>query len=277
MEDTNSVYDIISLLNTGDNVTIGVGTFLKSNVTVVSTASTFVRIGVGSTSALEIPTGTQVSIGITNPTIGYVNVSVANSDVGVTTSVYHVGFATIMTGTGNISTDVTVTYTGAGFTSSSYVIVDDPDSYSNLDLTYASASSGVGTHAKIDVVVGQGSSVIDFELRNSGYGYGNGDILTVPIGGLTGIPTTSSYREFLLTVDEAAFDKFSGWSIGTLQVLDNIERYIDGARKDFPLTQAGSVVSIVAAKGSNINVQDVLLVFVNDTLQVPGEGYTSKG
>ena len=65
---TNSVYDIISLLNTGNNVTIGVGTFLKSNVTVVSTASTFVRIGVGSTSALEIPTGTQVSIGITNPT-----------------------------------------------------------------------------------------------------------------------------------------------------------------------------------------------------------------
>ena len=83
---------------------------------------------------------------------------------------------------------------------------------------------------------------------------------------MTGIPTTSSF-----------FDKFSGWSIGTLQVLDNIERYIDGARKDFPLTQAGSVVSIVAAKGSNINVQDVLLVFVNDTLQVPGEGYTFTG
>jgi len=277
LEDTNSVYDIISLLNTGNNVTIGVGTFLKSNVTVVSTASTFVRIGVGSTSSLEIPTGTQVSIGITNPTLGYVNVSVANSDVGVTTSVYHVGFATIMTGTGNISTDVTVTYDGAGFNSSSYVVVDDPDSYSNIDLTYSSSSSGVGTHATIDVVVGQGSSVIDFELRNNGYGYGNGDILTVPIGGLTGIPTTSSFSEFTLTVDKTISDKFSGWSIGTLQVLDNVERYIDGARKDFPLTLAGSVVSIVAAKGSNINVQDVLLVFVNDTLQVPGEGYTFTG
>ena len=89
---------------------------------------------------------------------------------------------------------------------------------------------------------------------------------------MTGIPTTSSFSEFTLTVD-----KFSGWSIGTLQVLDNIERYIDGARKDFPLSLAGSVVSIVAAKGSNINVQDVLLIFVNDTLQVPGEGYTFTG
>ena len=277
LENSNSVYDIISLLNTGGNVTIGVGTFLTSNTPIVSTASTFVRIGVGSTSSLEIPTGTQVSIGITNPTLGYVNVSVANSDVGVTTSIYHVGFSTILTGTGNISTDVTVTYTGAGFTSSSYVVVDDPDSYSDISLTYSSSSSGIGTQATVDVVVGQGSSVIDFELRNSGYGYGNGDILTVPIGGLTGIPTTSSYREFLLTVDEALFDKFSGWSVGTLQVLDNVERFIDGDRKNFPLLFAGDTVSIVAAKGSNINVQDVLLIFVNDILQVPGEGYTFTG
>jgi hypothetical protein len=277
LEDSNSVYDIISLLNTGDNVTIGVGTFLKSNVTVVSTASTFVRIGVGSTSALEIPTGTQVSIGVTNPTLGYVNVSVANSDIGATTSIFHVGFATIMTGTGNISTEVTVTNDGAEFNSSSYVVVDDPDSYSNLDLTYSASSSGVGTHATIDVVVGQGSSVIDFELKNNGYGYGNGDILTVPIGGLTGIPTTSSFSEFTLTVDKTIFDKFSGWSLGTLQVLDDVGRFIDGARKDFPLSLAGGTVSIVAAKGSNINVQDVLLIFVNNTLQVPGEGYTFAG
>jgi len=277
LEDSNSVYDIISLLNTGDNVTIGVGTFLKSNVTVVSTASTFVRIGVGSTSSLEIPTGTQVSIGVTNPTLGYVNVSVANSDIGATTSIFHVGFATIMTGTGNISTDVTVTNDGAEFNSSSYVVVDDPDSYSNLDLTYSASSSGVGTHATIDVVVGQGSSVIDFELKNNGYGYGNGDILTVPIGGLTGIPTTSSFSEFTLTVDKTIFDKFSGWSLGTLQVLDDVGRFIDGARKDFPLSLAGGTVSIVAAKGSNINVQDVLLIFVNNTLQVPGEGYTFAG
>ena len=473
LENSNSVYDIISLLNTGNNVTIGVGTFLMSNVTVVSTASTFVRIGVGSTSALEIPTGTQVSIGITNPTLGYVNVSVANSGSGITT--HHVGFATIMTGTGNISTDVSITdssvfyaprdisnvgyssitglttvttssahglsfddtvivsgiaftcdYSGAGpvnvtnavydnvsgimtvTTSAAHnlsttgeksdvlltglgftcgldnggsthtyprttdpvycgtkvtavnsstefevnagvstvptffqsggtaqpvliaprannnsasksdpavsgtnvlrvidtttfeintgistrkhfyarcgkvnkpldIVIEDPLSYSNIPLEYSSSSAGLGTHATIDVVVGQGSSVIDFELRNNGYGYGNGDILTVPTGGLTGIPTTSSFSEFTLTVDKALFDKFAGWSLGTLQVLDNVERFIDGARKDFPLTLAGSVVSIVAAKGSNINVQDVLLIFVNNTLQVPGEGYTFTG
>ncbi len=90
------------------------------------------------------------------------------------------------------------------------IVIEDPLSYSNIPLEYSSSSAGLGTHATIDVVVGQGSSVIDFELRNNGYGYGNGDILTVPIGGLTGIPTTSSFSEFTLTVDKALFDKFAG-------------------------------------------------------------------
>ena len=277
LQGLNSVYDIINLLNTGDNVTIGVGTFISEHgCVVVSTASTFVRIGVASASAFEIPTGTQVSIGITNPIFGYANVSATNSDIGITT---HVGFTTIITGTGNVSTYVNITNTGFGFTSSSYVTIDDPDSYSDLDLVYSSVSSGVGTQAKIDVIVGQGSNVIDFEIKNTGYGYGNGDILTIPIGGLTGIPTTSSYsgNEFQLTIDKTQKDKFTGWSLGTLDALDNVDRFVDGGRRDFPLLKAGSIISIVAAKGSKINVEDVMLVFVNDILQVPGEAYTFTG
>ena len=62
-----------------------------------------------------------------------------------------------------------------------------------------------------------------------------------------------------------------------LDVLDRVDEFIDGVRKDFPLTKAGSIVSIVAAKGSKINVEDVLLIFVNNTLQVFGEGYTFDG
>ena len=280
LDNSNSVFDIINTLNTGDNVTIGVGTFIKENgCTVVSTASTFVRVGIGSTTNVEIPSGTQVSIGITNPSIGYVNVSVANSDVGVTTALYHVGFATIITGTGNISTDVTITFAGAGFTSSSYVVVDDPDSYSGLDLIYKSGTSGFGTEATVDIVVGQGSSVIDFKIKNTGYAYGNNDILTVTTGGLAGIPTTSDFSgdEFLLTIKEIISDEFNGWSVGTLQLLDNVEKFIDGFRKDFPLSLEGQSFSIVAGKGSNINVQDIILVFVNQVLQVPGVGYIFDG
>ena len=44
------------------------------------------------------------------------------------------------------------------------IVIDGPLSYSNIPLVYSSSSSGLGTDATIDIVVGQGSSVIDFEL-----------------------------------------------------------------------------------------------------------------
>ena len=33
-------------------------------------------------------------------------------------------------------------------------------------------------------------TIIEFEIKNTGYSYKPGDILTVPVGGATGIPTT---------------------------------------------------------------------------------------
>ena len=97
------------------------------------------------------------------------------------------------------------------------VLFDDPLSYSNIPLIYSSSSVGTGSSAVIDIQVGQGSSVIDFELKNTGYGYGAGEVLTVSVGGTTGIPTTSAYKEFNITVDEVFSDEFTGWSIGLLQ------------------------------------------------------------
>ena len=157
------------------------------------------------------------------------------------------------------------------------VLFDDPLSYSNIPLIYSSSSVGTGSSAVIDIQVGQESSVIDFELRNTGYGYGAGEILTVSVGGTTGIPTTSTFREFNLTVDEVFTDEFTGWSVGFLQTLDNIERYIDGSRVTFPLSIAGNLVSILSTKGSKIDIEYVLVVFVNDILQKPGSGYKFPG
>ena len=42
---------------------------------------------------------------------------------------------------------------------------------------------------------------------------------------------------------------------GQLQVLDSINNFIDGIRKDFSLSLAGNSISIVAGKGSKIKVQ----------------------
>jgi len=229
--------------------------------------------------------GTISAISIGNSGSGYrsgiqtvVNVGVGTSSTGIP-NIEFIGTAAI---SGGHIVSVAITNPGSGYTSTNppYVFFDSPLSYTNIPLSYSSDSPsvGIGTQATIDIVVGQGSSVIDFEIKNTGYGYKVGEILTLPVGGAIGIPTTSaSFEEFQITIDRTFTDEFTGWSVGTLQVLDDIEQYIDGDRKSFPLTLAGNVVSIVASKGSKINVQDVLLVFVNDILQVPGIGYVFNG
>ena len=276
LQNENSIFGILNLLNTGSNCNIGVGTYILST-SIVSIASTFIRIGVGNTSAYSIPSGTSVSVNITNPQIGIVNVGVANSSVGVAT-VTHIGFTTIISG--RISSSVSITNPGTGYTSTNppYVIFDDPKSYEDIPLIYSSGSSGFGTEATINIVVGQGSSIIDFEIKNIGYGYNNSEILTIPIVGAIGIPTTGiSFKEFQISIQKTFDDKFTGWSIGELQVLDRIDSRFDGKRISFPISLSGNLISIISPRGSNINIQDTLLIFINDVLQVPGEGYVFTG
>ena len=160
------------------------------------------------------------------------------------------------------------------------IIFDNPVSYSNVPLQYVSGTTGIGTQAKIDIVVGQGSSVIDFEITNTGYGYENEDRLTVSVGGTTGIPTTSSFSSsniFEIEIEKVIHDEFTGWSLGVLETFDNVSEFIDGTRIDFPLLKAGVPISINKSKGSKIELDQLLLVFVNSILQRPGESYQFNG
>ena len=62
-----------------------------------------------------------------------------------------------------------------------------------------------------------------------------------------------------------------------LQVLDSPDAEFDGTKKTFRLNVNEEPISIQAAKGSNIDVQDTLLVFLNGVLQEPGAAYEFKG
>jgi len=159
------------------------------------------------------------------------------------------------------------------------VVIDDPLSYTNIPLQYATGSSGIGSEATIDIVVGQGSSVTYFTMNNTGYAYGMSETLTVPFGGGSGIPTSTSFtnNQFEIEVTKTFTDEFTGWTVGTLEALDDIAGLFNGGRMNFPLTLNGTQVSIRAGKGSVVNVQDVLLIFINDILQVPGKGYKFDG
>ncbi len=256
---------------------------------IVSVGSTFGfglqdLVSAGGTAVVSAA-GTIASISIGNSGSGYragiqtvVNVGLYTSSTG-TYSITNIGTAAVSNGH---IVSVAITNPGTGYTSSNvpYVVFDDPLSYSDIPLVYSSQSTpGVGTQAKINVVVGAASSVIDFELTNLGYGYGNGEILTIETGGLAGIPTdpTKPSSEFQITIQEVFNDRFAGWSIGQLQIIDDVSSQFNGSDVIFPIRVAGDLISIRSARGSNINVEATLLVFVNDVLQVPGEGYFFPG
>ena len=238
-------------------------------------------VAAGGTAIVSVA-GTIKAISIGNSGSGYrpgiqkvVNVGVATSSIG-TPNIQFIGTATVSNGR---VVSVAITNPGSGYTSSNppVVIFDSPLSYSNIPLIYSSKSpSGIGTGAMIDIVVGQGSSVISFELKNLGYGYKQGEILTVSIGGTSGIQTNTSlaYSEFQVSVDKTQSDKFSAWTVGSFEVIDPIDFLFDGNRKVFPILINGNQTTIISKK---FEVQATLLVFINDVLQVPGEGYIFKG
>jgi hypothetical protein len=159
------------------------------------------------------------------------------------------------------------------------VIFDNPLNYYNVPLIYKQGVVGFGTGATVDLVPSQDSTILNFEINNFGYGYGSGEILTVAIGGTIGIPTTgiSTFKNFELTIDRTYQSKFSGWNVGEFIVLDDISVYFNGRRRLFPLTINGESISFFAKANSGINLQSNLLVFINDTLQTPGEGYQFNG
>ena len=237
-------------------------------------------VSAGGTAVVSVA-GTISSVSIGNSGSGYRSGIQTTVNVGVTTDsllITNVGIASVSNGH---IISINITNPGTGYTSTNppKVVIDPPLYYTDIPLIYSSTSSGIGTGAVVDVVVGQGSSVISFNLKNSGISYKKGDVLTVAIGGTTGIQTNtgSSYEEFTLTVDEIYNDSFNSWSIGNLLLLDSIDNLFDGITKTFPIIVNGNRTSFRAKKGSNIDVQAALLVFLNDVLQVPGEGYTFKG
>ena len=230
---------------------------------VISAAGTITSISIGNSgSGYRVGVQTTVNVGLQTLSLGVPNIE-------------FIGTAAI---SGGHIVSIAITNPGTGYTATNPpdVVIDDPLSYSNLPLIYSSESSGIGTQATVDIVVGQGSSIINFEIRNTGYSYDNNQILTVPKMGLTGIPTdpTVTFEEFQITIQETISDRFSAWYFGQLEVLDKITSEFNGSKRAFTLKKGGVPVTIRSKQSSNIDVQSTLLVFINDTLQVPGEGYT---
>ena len=240
-------------------------------------------VSAGGTANVSIA-GTVSSISIGNSGSGYrsgiqttVNVAVTTSSTGIP-NLEFIGTAIVSNGN-VVSVDVTNPGSGYTFTNPPLVVFDEPFSYTDIPLEYTSSSIvGSGRSATVDLTVGRGTGVIDFTINNRGYGYGVGEVLTVDVGGVTGIPTdiSKTFEEFSLTIEKTQTDSFNGWSVGQFAVLDSFESEFDGFKKTFRLTENGETVSIVAQRGSTINIEETLVILINNVLQKPNEAFTLR-
>lgn len=181
------------------------------------------------------------------------------------------GFGTATITSGNItSINITTpcTYTGI---STPTVKIDPPLQYDNLDVF--GSTSGIG--AKVNLKITDDGKIGEFKFINPGYGYTVGEILTLPQ--LISLPDQTSQESLKIIILSTGKDTFSAWNLGKLRKLDDLTPDINGTRRVFNLTENGQLLSLETLPGSEIEIQQNVLVFFNDVLQIPGESYTFNG
>ena len=148
------------------------------------------------------------------------------------------------------------------------IVIDDPGSgyvdpyiwapspnYFNLPITGISRRDGTtdtGKNLFITCEVGGSKTtaigrseyfeVTGFEISNQGYGFLEGDVVTV-VGLVTDKNLSSPIEDFELTVLETFTDNFSYWNYGEQDYIDSIESLQDGIRTRFPLIYNGEQFS----------------------------------
>ena len=243
-------------------VTVGFGSGYQN---LVAAAATAIINGAGSIESVVVTGGgsgyrssNSVDIQVLNP-LGIGSTAVLSATVGSAGTI--TGITTVSGGSGYASTNPPI------------IVVGIPTGYNSLEFT-----GGQGRDFRASVVVGTGGSIIDFNITDSGFGYANGDVLTV-----TGIPTDpnvgAAFSAFTFTVNSRVDDKFSGFSFGQLLPLDSFADQFDGNQTVFTLTRTTVTREIINIDSDDTSVRPAnnLLIFLNDVLQQPGENYIFNG
>mgnify|MGYP003323718509 FL=1 len=163
---------------------------------------------------------------------------------------------------------------GVGYTHTSVPLLEFDSPYAYDDIKLISGSTGIG--ASVSIKISIGDSLSEPNITNTGYGFTVGEVLTI-----AGIPTNFSagtnFQPATFTVASTSDDKFSGWSLGKFQILDNFSNEFNSSKTQFTLRENGEPISIEKIPGSPISLDDVLLIFINDVLQKPGKAYKFEG
>ena len=263
------------IISLGSTNGLGYAPLVGASVTaVIDGSGSITAIGIGSTDVNGSGYKGPVSIAVTSST-GY------GADVSV--SVGAGGSLAFTINSGGTGYDVTNTF----------VSVSEP-SYENLPITGVSrlgigTTSETGTGLLLSLEVGASSTtgigstlfeVKSFNITRPGYGFRNGDVFK-PVGLVTDRNLSEPLSDFELTVIETFTDTFSSWQFGELDYIDSIAGLQNGIRTRFPLNYNGQLLSF-QKDPSNIDSIDIdlnalLIIFVNGVIQDPGVNYTFTG
>ena len=195
-----------------------------------------------------------------------------------------------VTATVGVGGSLSFTVVGGGTGYINPVIMPPSPTYENLPVTGisrlgvgATTDTGTGLLLTIDVggsnTTGIGSTLFEvkeFKVARSGYGFKKGDKFK-PVGLITDKSLSSPLSDIEFTVNEVFTDTFCSWNVGEFDYIDDIANLQDGVRTVFPLIFNGELVSFESKSGSSIEMQSLLLIFVNSVLQNPGESYIFDG
>ena len=134
-----------------------------------------------------------------------------------------------------------------------------------------------------DTTVGIGSTLFEiseFSIARPGHSFKVGDKFK-PVGLVTSKHLSAPIQEFELEVVEIFRDKFSAWQFGEIDFIDSIENLQNGSDVRYPLFFNGQLLSFEIDKNNAdsalIDLDAVLIIFVNGVLQTPKTSYQFEG
>lgn len=220
---------------------------------------------------------------------GYRNpVSIAITDASHTGSEANISVVVGAGGTLNF----VVNSGGSGYVNPT-IELPDP-SYDNLPIVGVSrlgigSTTESGKNLLLNINVGASNTtgigstyfqVSSFSVSRPGYGFRVGDKFK-PVGLVTARGLTSPLSDFELEVVEVFNDYFSSWQFGEMDYIDSISLLQNGSRRRFPLFYNGQLLSFEIdpsdSVSSLVDLNAVLLVFVNGVIQTPGVAYNFEG
>ena len=262
------------IVSLGSTSGAGFAPLVGASVTAIVSGGVITAVGIGSTDIVGSGYRGVVSIGVT--------------ETG------HIGTAANITAT--VGAGGTLTFNvvsgGTGYTNPR-ILVSEPN-YENLPVIGVSRA-GVGTTTDtgsnllvtLDVgaisTTGIGSTLFEvssFKISRPGYGFKVGDVFK-PVGLVTAKGLSAPLQEFELTVLDTFTDSFSFWQFGELDYIDSIKNLQNNQRKRFPLYYNGQLLSFEKDPSNttsvNIDLNAVLLIFINGVIQQPDVAYQFDG